>query len=129
MLLDDRVDWVMKRKLLTMFKESEGIDWQDDMMHSLDLEYHNINPASGLYYGLVEAGQVHRVLDEDRIEAARTEPPVDTRAAARGQVIRQLIDRRAKKYVIDWDSIYLDRERCLDLRNPFNCYEQEAEKF
>lgn len=129
MLLDDRVDWVMKRKLLTMFQESEGIGWQDDMMHSLDLEYHNINPASGLYYGLVEAGQVHRVLDEERIQTARTEPPADTRAAARGRVIRQLIDRRAKKYVIDWDSIYLDRERYLDLRNPFQSYEQEAEKF
>jgi proteasome accessory factor A len=129
MLLDDRVDWVAKRKLLEMFREAEGATWQDDVMQSLDLEYHNINPARGLYHGLVEEGQVHRVLDDDRIDCARTQPPATTRAAARGRVIRRLIDSHAKKYVIDWDSVYLDRDRYLDLRNPFHDYEKEAEKF
>jgi proteasome accessory factor A len=129
MLLDDRVDWVAKRKLLEMYRQAEGIGWDDDMMHSLDLEYHNVNPDRGLYYGLVEAGQINRLLDDERIDAAVTEPPSDTRAAARGRVIRRLLDHNSKKYVIDWDSIYLDRERYLDLRNPFHDYRKEAEKF
>jgi proteasome accessory factor A len=129
MLLDDRVDWVAKRKLLEMFQQSEGVDWQDDVMQSLDLEYHNVNPQSGLYHGLVEAGQIHRVLDEERIDAARTQPPANTRASARGRVIQRLIESHARRYVIDWDSVYLDRDRYLDLRNPFNSYRKEAEKF
>jgi len=129
LLLDDRVDWVAKRKLLEMYREAEGLEWNDDMMHSLDLEYHNINPDRGLYYGLVDAGQVHRVLEDEKVETACETPPADTRAAARGQVVRSLIDTRAKRYVIDWDSIYLDRERFLDLRNPFHTYEKEAAKF
>jgi len=129
MLLDDRVDWVAKRKLLDMYRESEGAAWNDDMMHSLDLEYHNINPERGLYHGLVEAGQMKQVLEEERIEAAGAQPPPDTRAAARGQVIRRLIDSGSRKYVIDWDSVYLDKERYLELRNPFSNYEKEAEKF
>jgi proteasome accessory factor A len=94
MLLDDRVDWVAKRKLLDMFREAEGVEWHDDVMQSLDLEYHNINPERGLFHGLVEAGQMVRVLDDGRIDAARETPPANTRAAARGHVIRPP-DRRA----------------------------------
>ncbi|HTE18690.1 MAG TPA: proteasome accessory factor PafA2 family protein, partial [Armatimonadota bacterium] len=126
MLLDDRVDWVAKRKLLDMFREAEGVEWHDDVMQSLDLEYHNIDPERGLFHGLVEAGQMVRVLDDVRIDAARETPPANTRAAARGHVIRRLIDARSKKYVIDWDSVYLDRDRYLELRNPFLSYEKEA---
>jgi hypothetical protein len=129
MLLDDRVDWVAKRKLLEMFRDSEGVDWHDDVMQSLDLEYHNINPDRGLYYGLVEAGQMKRVLEPDQAERAIEEPPANTRANARGKVIRRLLEGRSKKYVIDWDSVYLDKERYLELRNPFSSYEKEADRF
>lgn len=129
LLLDDRVDWVAKFKLLRMFLESEGGAWADDVMHSLDLEYHNINPETGLYHGLVQDGRIHRVLDDERIEAARTTPPPDTRAAARAAVIRRLLDGHVRRYVVDWDSVYLDRERHLDLRNPFQSYEAEVERF
>lgn len=129
MLLDDRVDWVAKRKLLEMYRQAEGVDWNDDMMHSLDLEYHNINPDRGLYYGLVDAGQMLRVLTDEQVDHARTHPPANTRAAARGRVVRRLLDSNAKRYVIDWDSIYLDRDRHLALPNPFLDYRKEVERF
>ena len=57
---------------------------------------------------------------------ARTEPPNNTRAWGRGQVLRGLMAAGSRKYVIDWDGIYLDRDRHLDLRNPFHPYEEEA---
>lgn len=128
-LLDDRVDWVAKHKLLEMYRSSEGASWQDDVMQSLDLEYHNVNPATSLYHGLVEAGQVHRVLNDERIDSARCTPPQNTRAAGRSRVIRRLLDTHSKRYVIDWDSVYLDRDRFLDLRNPFHAYQKEADEF
>ncbi len=129
MLLDDRVDWVAKRKLLEMYRAAEGLDWHDPMMYSLDLEYHNINPENGLYHGLVEAGQMLRVLEPERVEQATTTPPADTRASARGQVIQGILSSRAKKYVIDWDSVYLDRDRFLDLRDPFSNHARAAAQF
>jgi proteasome accessory factor A len=129
MLLDDRVDWVAKRKLLEMYRAAEGIDWHDPMMYSLDLEYHNINPANGLYHGLVEAGQMLKLLEPERIQQAKITPPADTRAAARGQVIQGLLDHNVRKYVIDWDSVYLDRDRFLDLRDPFSNHAGAAERF
>lgn len=129
MLLDDRVDWVAKRKLLEMYRQEEKVSWHHDVMQSLDLEYHNINPESGLYYGLVEAGQLKRFLDDEAIDEARCSPPDNTRAAARGRVIRELVRSGARKYVIDWDSIYLDRQRHLDLGDPFSPHRQETEAF
>src|SRR5207253_1375441 len=129
MTLDDRLDWVAKRKLFQIYMDAEGVGWQDDMLQSLDLEYHNANPETSLYYGLVQAGQMQRVTTDEAIEAAVTRPPCDTRALGRGHVIRRLIESRNKRYVIDWDSIYVDRERFMDLRNPFHTYKREAEKF
>lgn len=129
MLLGDRVDWVAKRKLLDMYRAAEGLSWHDDMMYSLDLEYHNINPDRGLYYGLVEAGQMKRILDDEQVDAARTTPPSDTRAAGRGKVIRDLVAQRTGRYVIDWDGVHVERDRYLDLRDPFHNYETEACRF
>lgn len=129
MLLDDRVDWVAKLKLLKMYQQAEGLDWHDDMLYSLDLEYHNINPDRGLFYGLQDGGQVHRALTDEQIEYARTHPPKDTRAAARGAVIRELVGSGTRKYVIDWDSVYLDRERYLNLQDPFQTYPEEVKDF
>jgi hypothetical protein len=127
--LADRVDWVAKRRLLELFMEAEGLDWGSDVLHSLDLEYHNLNPETCLYQGLVQAGQTHRVLTDEQIESAITNPPANTRACGRGHVIRRLLESRARRYVIDWDSIYLDRDRYLELKNPYHTYQREAEKF
>ena len=41
----------------------------------------------------------------------------------------QLIARPGARYVIDWDAVYIERNRQLDLKNPFNTYEREAQRF
>lgn len=88
-LAEDRVDWVAKRRLLETYIEAEGLWWEDPMLRSLDLEYHNVDPEAGLYYALEEAGQMVRVVDDKRVEAAVDHPPVDTRAALRGELTRR----------------------------------------
>ena len=39
------VDWITKKWLLEAFVESEGLSWDDPWLQSVDLEYHNIDPA------------------------------------------------------------------------------------
>ena len=85
MLLDDRVDWVAKRKLLDMYREAEGVAWNDDMLHSLDLEYHNVRQEEGLYAELVRGKQLQRFVTDDDIRHAICQPPRDTRAYFRGR--------------------------------------------
>ena len=82
--LADRLDWAAKYQLLNQFRVDEGLEWNAPHMQSLDLAYHDIDPDQGLYYGLVEAGQMRTLVSKARIDAATTCPPQDTRAYIRG---------------------------------------------
>ncbi|HEY3268320.1 MAG TPA: proteasome accessory factor PafA2 family protein [Armatimonadota bacterium] len=126
MTLADRLDWVAKRSLLDTYIAEENTDWHDDTLHSLDLEYHNIDPDAGLYYALEQDGAIRRVVSDEDVERALVSPPSDTRAAGRARMIRALKAEGSNQYVIDWDAVYLDRNRYVELRNPFNTYEEEA---
>jgi hypothetical protein len=55
-----RVDWASKLWLLETYREAERVGWDDPMLKSLDLEYHNLNAGRGLYFGLLEEGKVPR---------------------------------------------------------------------
>jgi Putative proteasome component./Actinomycetales protein of unknown function, DUF275. len=127
--LEDRIDWLIKLRILREYMEETGAQWGDDALHSIDMEYHNINPEQGLYYALQQMGEVKRVVDDVQIEAGVTTPPSDTRACARGYVIKRLAERRYNRYYIDWDIVYVDRNRQVDMRDPFNTYMREAERF
>ncbi len=128
MSLMDRVDWVTKKWLLETFIENEGLEWHDPWIQSLDLEYHNLNPKKGLYLDLLERGAIKRIVDVERINQAIVTPPADTRALARSQVMRALSSQKSR-YVIDWDSIYVEEDKYLNLEDPFLTYQAEGEEF
>ena len=48
--------------------------------------------------------------------------------AARSQVMRALTGQKTR-YVIDWDSIYVEDEMYLNLDDPFRTYGREADEF
>ncbi len=64
-----------------------------------------------------------------KLNIARTHPPQNTRAKGRADVIAQLVKRRWNRYLIDWDWVRVDKDRHLELRNPFHTYEAEAAAF
>jgi proteasome accessory factor A len=74
---------------LETYIEAEGIWWEDPVIRSLDLEYHNVDPEQGLFYALEQGGQMRRIVTDAQIEAALTQPPPDTRAALRGDLVRR----------------------------------------
>ena len=87
--LSSSLDWVAKRALLDGFRESEGLDWADPMLTSLDLEYHNVSPADGLYLALEQAGDVRRVVTDEEIERARCHAPAGSRAQIRSALVNR----------------------------------------
>lgn len=88
--LADSLDWVAKYALLSEFREAEGLPWNDSTMRSLDLEYHNVDPEAGLYYGLEQEGRVRRIVTEEEIVAAMTTPPAASpRPVVRGIAVRK----------------------------------------
>lgn len=129
MALAGRLDWVTKRKMLETFMETENVAWSDDVIFSLDMEYHNTDPQRGLFYALQDMGQTQRLSDERRIHHAINHPPANTRAAGRAHVIQGLMDQQQSHYVIEWDGILADEDRVLLFENPFHNYIDEAQDF
>lgn len=121
-----KIDWISKRWLLESFREAEGVDWSDPWMASLDLEYHNINPTRGLALALEQEGKAVRRTTDDAIDLAVDSPPRNTRASARGELIRSLLQRQVP-YVINWSSFYVDGKKGLSMEDPFKTYLAEIE--
>lgn len=119
MLCRDRVDWVAKKFLLATFRESEGLDWADPWLQSIDLEYHNVSLEAGLYYELARTGEMRRFLTEEEIKRAIFQPPVTTRAFFRGRSVARFCKEIAS---IQWDEVVFNRPggpRAVNLNKAF----------
>ncbi len=138
-----RVDWASKLWLLESFRDAEKVEWQDPVLKSLDLEYHNLQPDRGLYYGLLDEGRVPRMTTEKAIALAMEHPPRNTRAFGRGELIRHLLacgppdepddpkpeERFLPPYIINW-SIFQVRGRApFPMPDPFTTYAQEVRAY
>ncbi len=139
-----RVDWASKLWLLEHFREAENLDWHDPWLKSLDLEYHNMNPQTGLYFGLLEEGQAPRYSTDEAVELAKQHPPRNTRAFGRAEVIRHIArqplknvlppradrqDPRHPPYVINWSVLQLEGSPVFVMADPFRTYAQEGRDY
>lgn len=100
--LCQEIDWVIKKNLITSYMERHSLNWESPRVAMLDLQYHDIRRARGLYYLLEKEGKVRRVLDDSEITPAITDPPQDTRAYFRGTCQRKY---GKDIFGINWDSI------------------------
>jgi proteasome accessory factor A len=103
--LHRELDWVAKYRLLTAYRERDGLDWNDPKLRAIDLQYHDVRRDRGLYYRLAAGGKVERVVTDAEIEEAVMEPPQDTRAYFRGRCISRFPDAIA---AASWDSLIVD---------------------
>ena len=110
--LSDRIDWAIKEKLFLEFIESENLNWDDPMLQSLDLEYHNLDPDRGLYRGLEQENGVFSLLTEKEISRAIEFPPEGTRAKIRGDAVSK---ESEKIKSIHWTGIEFKNGDVLDL--------------
>lgn len=139
-----RVDWASKLWLLETYREAEGAEWDDPVLKSLDLEYHNLHAAKGLYYGLEEEGRGLRLTTDRVITMAEDHPPRNTRAFGRGELIRHLLgaghatgfepsagdeDEMPCDYVINWSNFRLRGAPPFFMPDPFKTYVQEVRRY
>ncbi|MBV6459021.1 MAG: Depupylase [Fimbriimonadaceae bacterium] len=122
--LGDRLDWVAKKKIVDEYRRAEGLSAQDDALHSVDLEYHNIDPDRSLFHALQEMGVMKRFITDLDILEAMAEPPVNTRAKGRAQRVQQVLARRSRGvYAFDWSGVALDRHGYEEMPDPYETYE------
>ena len=101
----DRLDWAAKYRLLLDYQERDGLAWDDAKLRLLALQYHDVNPAKGLFYKLEEAGRIRKLFTEAEVEHAVNEPPARTRAYFRGKSVRKYGESLV---AANWDSLVFD---------------------
>jgi proteasome accessory factor A len=123
MQMGDRLDWVAKKLICEEYMASEQVGWEDDALQSVDLEYHNIDPAASLFYGWQEMGRAKRLIRDLDIMIAQADAPKDTRAYGRSKLVELVLKRKgAPIYAFDWSSVQVDRQRFTQLPEPLDPY-------
>lgn len=102
----DRVEWVAKLSLLRRFQDRTGASWGDARLSAMDIQWHDLDPGRGLAQRLRSAGQLERLVNDDDIASAVTEPPEDTRAWFRGECVRRYGPGGGVR-AASWDSVVL----------------------
>ena len=103
--LEGQLDWVTKLALLEAYRDRDNLEWNDPKLALLDLQYHDVRPNRSLYERLVNAGTIERILTEDEILAAISNPPKTTRAYFRGRCLSRWPE---SVVAANWDSVILD---------------------
>ncbi|MEJ2577490.1 MAG: depupylase/deamidase Dop [Kineosporiaceae bacterium] len=99
------LDWVAKLHLLDGFRDREHLPWDSPRLQLIDLQWSDLRPEKGLYQRLLARGRMERLLSEEEITAAVTEPPTDTRAYFRGTCLSRY---GAQVAAASWDSVIFD---------------------
>jgi proteasome accessory factor A len=101
----DRADWAAKYTLLTQFAAEEDVDFNSDIIQSLDIAFHDIDPDAGLHFALLDAGDVQTLVTDAAISLLMEQPPQDSpKAIIRGHIARHLLDAVVS---ISWDEVTL----------------------
>jgi len=122
------VDWITKKWLLETFMEAEKLSWDHPWLQSIDLEYHNIDPVRGLFFGVTPGKRIAEWNNSVRRPSATRVPPANTRASGRAHAVA-FFQKCDLPYVINWDSIACDSRDFLVMGDPFQTYNEEVERF
>ncbi|MDA8341202.1 MAG: depupylase/deamidase Dop [Actinomycetota bacterium] len=99
--LSGQLDWVAKLRLLEGYRDRHGLDWDDDRLAALDLQYHDLRPDRSLFARL----PMERLVADEDVATAVTEAPRDTRAWFRGACLTRWPDAVVSA---NWDSLVFD---------------------
>jgi proteasome accessory factor A len=101
MSLASTLDWVAKYRVINGYRERHGLSWRDPKLAAMDLQYHDVRPEKSLYERL----GMERLLTEESVVAAMSEPPTTTRAYFRGKCLERWGSQVA---AANWDSLVFD---------------------
>jgi proteasome accessory factor A len=101
MSLATTLDWVAKYRVINGYRERHRLSWRDPKLAAMDLQYHDVRPEKSLYERL----GMERLLSEESVQEAITEPPTTTRAYFRGKCLQRWGSQVA---AANWDSLVFD---------------------
>ena len=123
------LDWVAKHRLIEAYGARHDLALSSARLAFLDLAYHDVSSERGLYHLLQRAGRMERVVTEDAVNRAMSEPPVTTRARLRGQFIKAAKARK-RDFTVDWVHLKLNdqAQRTVLCKDPFKAVDERVDK-
>ncbi len=97
----DVVDWVAKERLVRGYVERHGLRAGDARLKAIDLQYHDLRPERCL----ARRVGLRRIVAEEAVTQAMTDPPATTRAYFRGRCLQRWPDQIV---AANWDSMVFD---------------------
>jgi proteasome accessory factor A len=101
------LDWLLKLWLLNRAQQQHSFSWNDPRARLLDMKYHDLDAETGLFARCLSLGLTDRLVRDDEVLRAQSEPPRDTRAWLRGQIIRCARGKEVELHIKDWEKINL----------------------
>ncbi|MDI6788204.1 MAG: proteasome accessory factor PafA2 family protein [Planctomycetota bacterium] len=130
MKLNRWIDWVIKKKLIDSYAGENRYKYGNQKIREIDLRYHDVNRDRGLFYTLQNQGLVERLIGDKDIKLAVNNPPQDTRAWLRGNILKSF--PMDQIYRIDWDRGTVKIDDCtykrFYLKEPLRNYQRKLNK-
>jgi len=127
--LQRECDWVAKHHLIEEYASRRGLPLSDPRLAMLDLAYHDVTKERGLYYLLERRGLMERVVTDEDVMKALTEPPQTTRARLRGDFIKAA-KAKNRDFTVDWVHLKLNdqAQRTVLCKDPFRAVDERVDK-
>jgi len=103
--LSDTLDWVAKKRLIEGYVARDDLQWTNNKLRALDLQYHDVDPTRSLYNRLAARGSMRRLFTDEQITDAVSIPPSRTRAYFRGRCVSEF---PGSLVAANWDSLVFD---------------------
>ncbi len=127
--LDTECDWVIKHNLIEAFREKHDLSLAHPQISLLDLQYHDVNAERGVFYKLQDRSMVERMVTDEEIEQAMSNPPSTTRAKLRGEFIAKAKEKK-RDFTVDWVHLKLNdqAQRTVLLKDPFKSEDERVDR-
>lgn len=100
-----KIEWIAKYQLLEQMRQRGNLSWDNDKLHALDLQWHDLRPQRSIVQRLDHNGQVERLFTPAQVAQAALNAPLSTRAYLRGGLIAKF---GAQVAAAGWDGIVVD---------------------
>ncbi len=107
-LVDTRLDWAVKGRVLGEYAQRNGLALDDPRVARIALAYHDLDPVAGLAGRLRRGGHLAGFVDDAQIDLAAHTPPQTTRAKVRGEFVAW-VAARGLPASVNWGQVRLDR--------------------
>jgi Pup amidohydrolase len=122
-----KLDWVLKLWLVNRYRHARNRSWDHPLLKVIDLQYHRIDRADGIFAKLQGDGMTDRLFDEAQIAHYVAHAPEDTRAYFRSRCIQAY----AREIILlNWEVVGFDHgevHRMVPLLNPLKGTREQFE--